>query len=252
MKKLTHIALVLALVLCFALTAFAAFPKPIGYINDFAQIIPPQTESALDNLLRELKQKTTADVVVVTIDDLGDASLEGYAVDLFENWGIGKKGKDNGVLILVAMAQRKVRIEVGYGLEGIIPDGRAGDIIRQQITPNFKGGDYGKGILQCTLAVVNIIATDAGVQLRGMPRVTTRQYPQRSHRGRGLASLIMLVLLIIFFFRYPRLFSLLLLGSMLGGGRRGGYWSGGGGGFGGGFGGFGGGMSGGGGASGGW
>ncbi len=254
MKKLTHLFLTIALLLCLVVPALASFPKPVGLVNDFANIIPNNAQAKLENLLRELKQKTTDEVAVVTIADLENASVEGYAVDLFENWGIGQKGKDNGVLILVAVAQRKVRIEVGYGLEGILPDGRVGEIIREQITPAFKAGDYGGGLLQGTLAVAGIIARDAGVQLSGLPQVSRRQYPthSRSRRGGGLGSLILLALMVFLFFKYPRLFSLLLLGSLLGGGRRGGYWSGGGGGFGGGFGGFGGGLSGGGGASGGW
>jgi uncharacterized protein len=252
-KKLTYLALIFLLVVGFTLPAQAAFPRPVGHINDFAQIIPPDTRTVLESLLRELKQKTTAEVVVVTIQDLGDAHIEGYAVDLFENWGIGQKDKDNGVLILVAVAQRKVRIEVGYGLEGILPDGLAGEIIRQRITPAFKSGDYGSGLLLGTLTVANIIAEDAGVELSGLRGVNRQQYTVR-RRSRGLGgwgNLLFLLLLIILFIRHPRLFSLFLLGSMLGGGRRGGYW-GSGGGFGGGFGGFGGGMSGGGGATGGW
>jgi uncharacterized protein len=251
MKRLTYIALVLTVVWG-GRAAQAAFPKPVGYVNDFAGIIPQDVAQKLNGLLQELEEKTTAEVAVVTIADLEGEDIEGYAVDLFENWGLGQRGKDNGILILAAMAQREIRIEVGYGLEGILPDGLVGEIIRQQITPAFKTGDYGRGLLAGTVAVVNIIAKDAGVQLEGLRGINHKQYPASTPRKRlgGFLSLILFFLLFLLFLRYPRLFALLLLSNILGGGRRGGYWSGGG--FSGGFGGFGGGLSGGGGASGSW
>ena len=104
------------------------FPQPKGYVNDFANVIPPSQEQQINRICLELKQKTGAQIADVTIQTLGDNYIEDYAVRLFEKWGIGEKGKDNGVLVLNAIRERKIRIEVGYGIEGIIPDGKAGRI----------------------------------------------------------------------------------------------------------------------------
>ena len=234
--------------------AGATLPTTQGYVSDFAGIIPSKTVAYLKVLAQELQNKTGAEMAVVTVHNLGGRSLETYAVDLFKQWGLGKKGKDNGVLILVAVAERQVRVEVGYGLEGIIPDGRAGQIIRERITPAFKAGDYGAGVWQGAVAVSQIIARDAGVQL-SLKAPGGKVYPQKK-RGSLLGSLFNLIFFIIIiilgFFR-RMLFPF---------GHRRSYWASGLGGFGGGlggggfggggFGGFGGGMSGGGGASGGW
>jgi len=229
------------------------FPAPQGYVSDYARVLSPRAKSALSGLLQELERKTKAEVAIAILPDLGGNALEPYAVELFEHWKIGKKGKDNGLLILLAIKERKARIEVGYGLEGIIPDGLAGEIIRK-MTPFFKQGDYDSGLLQATSFIASAIAHDAGVKLevpRAVPHAAAGRRGRPPSAARSLLSLIFLVILIILFIKNPRLFFFFMLGSMLGGGRRG-HWSGGGGGFGGGFGGFGGGMSGGGGASGGW
>lgn len=231
----------------------AKYARTEGYVSDFAGIIPSNTAAGLKVLARELEEKTGAEMAIVTVPDLGGENLETYAVDMFEQWGIGKKGKDNGVLILVAVKERKIRIEVGYGLEGIIPDGRAGQIIREQISPAFKAGDYGAGILQGAYTVSQLIAHDAGVQLNlKAPKVA---YAPRGRRGSLIGALLKNFFFI--FFILPFFFGRSLFGR-----RRGGYWMSGMGGFGGGgfgsggggggFGGFGGGFSGGGGASGGW
>jgi uncharacterized protein len=181
-----------------------------------------------------------------------DGDVDTAAVDLFEAWGIGKKGKNNGVLILCAVEDRRIRIEVGYGLEGILPDAKAGRIIDQLMLPHFRAGDLPTGLASGTLAVATVIAEDAGVKLSGSPS-TQRSGPVREKRSVGspLLRLLFLVLIALLFIRNPRL---LLLMMLMGGGRGfGGYHRGGfGGGLGGGFGGFGGGLSGGGGAGRGW
>lgn len=231
------------------------FPPAQGYVSDYAHILSPEAKSAIVNLLRELERKTQAEVAIVTIPGLDGEELNTYAVELFQTWGIGKKGKDNGLLLLIAMKERETRIEVGYGLEGVIPDGLAGEIIRTQITPYFKQKKYDSGLLLAASSVADTIAKDAGVVLEvPMARPHSPLARRKKRRSSGIGGLIFLILMIILFIKNPRLFALFMLGSMLGGRRRGGYWSGGGygGGFSGGFGGFGGGMSGGGGASGGW
>src|SRR5205814_7168110 len=108
--------------------ASALPPKPSSYVSDFAGVIDAQTRQQLESVLAELEQKTSAEVAVVTVRGLEGRDIEGYANDLFTAWGIGKKGKDNGVLFLISPQDRKMRIEVGYGLEGILPDGAVGRI----------------------------------------------------------------------------------------------------------------------------
>src|SRR6476660_7607280 len=131
MKALVCAAMIAAAVVA----AEAAFPKPHGYVNDFAGVIDAPTAAELERLIRETRAQTTAEMAVVTVKSLDGMSIEEYAVRLFAAWGIGKKEKDNGVLILVAPTERRIRIEVGYGLEEILPDARTGRIIREEILP---------------------------------------------------------------------------------------------------------------------
>lgn len=246
-------------VFCFSSTLpaqEAIFPQPRGYINDFASLITPEDFHKLDALVRGLEQKTTAEIAVVTLKTTRPYDIQDYSVRLFEKWKIGKAGKDNGALLLIAFEDKKVWITTGYGLEGAIPDAQASRIYRNIIRPYFKKGDFSKGILAGTVALVDLAAREYNVSIDELP-VLTRQYV-RSVRKSPLASLLeslftLLFFILIFGFRLG-LFGFLLLGS---GRRRGGYWYGGGlsanaGGFGGGFGGFGGGFTGGGGAGGGW
>ncbi len=225
-----------------------SFPRPKGLVNDYANVIPPSHEKTLVDITSELLNKTGTPVVLVTMPDIGGADYTDYANRLYESWGIGKEGEDRGVLIFVTIKERKMRIEVGYGLEGILPDGLAGEIRDRYMTPYLKEDQYGDGLLNGTLAVCQIIAQDAGVQLTG-------QVPMRAPQERkSYFSLLPFILIIFLMFGARRrtgswiFFLPLLLG---GGGYRPKSSSGFGGSFGGfsgGFGGFGGGMSGGGGA----
>lgn len=228
--------------------------QPPRHVVDLADMIENNVEQRLNGHLMELEQRTTAQVVVLTILSLEGESLEEFSLSVaHDTWKIGQRGKDNGVLIVIALQDKKYRIETGYGLEGILPDSFVGSIGRTYLVPYFQKGDYSTGIYASTLAVINRIASHEGVEISGMPKLKTRgAYDGRQRGGSFLQKIFALVFLIgaiILFIKNPRLFLLLLLASSLGGGRRGG-WSGGGG-FGGGFGGGGGGF-GGGGASGGW
>lgn len=122
------------------------FREPVGYVNDFAQILSPSYRQSLEQELNDFENETTAEIAVVTINSLEGNSLEDYAVRLFEQWKIGKKEKDNGLLILIAMEERQIRIEVGYGLEPVITDGRAGRIIREKMNPVFRENNYDQGV----------------------------------------------------------------------------------------------------------
>lgn len=251
--------LVLATVLLLAFTnpmvsqAGNDLPRPRGLVNDFANIISSQYEQKLTQVTGELLKKTEIPVVVVTMPDIGGEDYNEYANRLYEAWGIGKKGDDRGVLVFVTLKERKMRIEIGYGLEGLIPDGLAGEIRDRYMVPYLKQDRFGEGILNGTLAIANIIAQDAHVNLTGQMPVK-RRVGRRSLFSAFLPILILFLLLFGMGRRRGRggLLPLLLLMSMGGRGYGRGGFGGGFGGFGGGFGGFGGGMSGGGGAGGGF
>jgi uncharacterized protein len=228
--------------------------KPYNHVVDLAGIINDNVERNLNSYLMELEQKTTAQMVVLTINGLEGESLEDLSIEIAHNkWKLGQKGKDNGVLLLVALQDRKYRFEIGYGLEGILPDSLVGSIGRGYIVPYFRKGDYSTGIFTAALAVISEIASDSGITITGMPKFGDRlTSPYKSTRA-GKPSILKTIFTILFFIgliylfiRHPRLLLFLLMFSMLSGGRRGG-WAGGGG-----FGGGGGGGFGGGGASGGW
>jgi uncharacterized protein len=145
------------ILLPFVAFAYTSPGKPQGFVSDFANIIDSSTEASLQNKLQALRDANTVEIAVVTISTLGDESIETFAVKLFEEWGIGKKGSDNGILLLVAPNEKEVRIEVGYGMEPIITDLLANNIVQKTIIPEFKKGDYSAGIAGGVDALVGII-----------------------------------------------------------------------------------------------
>lgn len=233
-----------------------SFPNYTGYINDFAGILTAKAEAVMSSIAQQIEAKTTVQIAVVILPTVKPLTIEQYAVELFEKWGIGQRDKDNGLLILMAVNDKKVRIETGYGLEGALPDAVCNQIIYQIMIPEFRKGDLEKGLLYGMITVANLIAKEYNIELildETVPRFaySTTASSKGVALSRSLAYLILFIL--IFGLRFGLLFWLLTPK----GRRRGGYWYGGGfggtgGGFGGGFGGFGGGFSGGGGASGSW
>lgn len=224
---------------------------PTGYVNDFAHVLDQTTLAQLENICQEVDQKARAQIAVVTIKSLDGSDIESYAVSLFKKWGVGTKSTDHGVLILLATDDRKYRIEVGYGLEPILPDGKVGGFGREAV-PLLQQNNFNGAVSLMTMRVADVIAQDAGVQLTGArPRAPTAA--REPDTGLSVGGIVVLVIvgLILLFTPFGRV---LLWGLLLGGGRGGGGYGGGGGfgGGGGGFGGFGGGSSGGGGASGSW
>lgn len=255
-RPATAALLAMILILAVALPAAAAldYPRPKGPVGDYAGVIPANYQKRIAEVATELWQKTGAAVVVATIPELGGESIEEAAVQLFKKWGIGAKGTDEGLLILVSVRERRLRIEVGYGLEGVITDAMAGAIRDQAMVPYLKKGQWGPGFLAGVSAAAGVIARAKNVALTGVPEVKVD--PDKD--SFGAVGLIFVLAMFFLVTRVMRrggrggggLLTGVLLGSMMGGGSRGG--GGGFGGFGGGFGGFGGGMSGGGGASGGF
>jgi uncharacterized protein len=226
-------------------------PAPVGLINDFAGVISPAYKEKMNLLALEVLNKTGATVTVVTFKDIGGANVDEFTNRLYEAWGVGKRGEDRGVMLLVALKERKLRIEVGYGLEGIIPDGVAGQIRDKDMVPYLSKGEYALGLLNGLYAVASIIAKDQGITLTGVAPVPKTVSSRRRGRTFGIFPFLFIIFIFLILARSRRRGGIFLLPFLfLGGGRGGGH--GGFGGFGGGFGGFGGGMSGGGGASGGF
>jgi uncharacterized protein len=243
-------------------------PTLSGPVNDLAHVIDAESASSLDRRIRSLQATTKDAVVVATVDSYAPyGSIDEYAVHLFERAGIGTREKDNGILIVLAVKERRVKIEVGYGLEEFVTDGFAGDTIRQAMLPSFRQGQYGEGLLGGTTRIIQRIAAARGVTLTDLPPESAGRPVVRLSGFQILLAIIVVITIL----------NILRRGGGGGsgftqGGYRGRTWSGwhgglggfgggfggfgggfgGGGGGGGGFGGFGGGRSGGGGASGGW
>jgi uncharacterized protein len=238
--------------------------QPTGYVNDYANVLDPTTKARIENICQQVDQKAKAQITLITINTLDGSDIETFAVDLFKKWGVGYKGTDRGVMILYAIQDRRARVEVGYGLEPILPDGKVGSFQREAI-PLMRSGDYSQALLLVTSRIADVIASDAGIQLTNtVPRSPVRpvQQPSAGISLGGIAVLVIIFLIILFTPLRSILFWLLFSGMFggrgggFGGGGYGGFGGGGGGwgggGGGGGFGGFGGGSSGGGGASSSW
>ncbi|MDO8462045.1 MAG: TPM domain-containing protein, partial [Deltaproteobacteria bacterium] len=239
--------LLLAMLLVIGRLALAAeLPKYTGWVNDFAGVIDAEKTKELTALMAGVEQASGIEMAVVTIRSLEGEDIEGYAVRLFKTWGIGKKEKNNGLLILAAIEDHRARIEVGYGLEETINDAFAGRVLREVLFPSFQKGEYGEGLLQATQVLTARLANHFQFQVSGLPSSELSEGRRPLSLKDKLILLPFIILLVFLFVRHPFLF-LLLLGNGIGGGRGSGS-----GGFGGGFGGFGGGMSGGGGSSGSW
>ncbi|MBI5642680.1 MAG: TPM domain-containing protein [Deltaproteobacteria bacterium] len=253
-----HKLFLVVLLLLLPFAAFASEPEPPAspgdYVVDLAGVLDGKTKSGLSALLRELEEKTTAQVVVLTVKNLQGESIEGFSISMVEKWKLGQKGKDNGALIAISLDDRKYRFEVGYGLEGALPDSLSGSIGREYLVPNFKRGDYATGISLASIEIARLIAKSHGVELDGLKTA------RAGRKGTSGKKLIMLVLVFIILGLFSILSGKASMVRGRGGRGHGGGWYGGGfggfggGGFGGGGGGFGGGGGsfGGGGASGGW
>lgn len=239
--------------------------RPAGYVTDLAGILKPATKTQLEALCTELERKTGSQMAIVTVKSLDGNEIQPYANDLFKQLGVGKKKEDNGVMLLVAPNDRKYWTEVGYGLEPIINDARAGDAGRLMV-PYLRQGDYNGGVTAAAWQLAKYIADDKGVTLTGAPQLRPVQR-QEENSHLGLWIFLGIILLIFLLSRSSRsnnisrpgagMGSGWWVGPVIGGawggsGRGGGGWGGGSWGGGGGFGGFGGGGSGGGGAGGSW
>ena len=215
--------------------SFRASLKPQGPISDWAELLTPEQEAELNSRITALKVANGAELAVVTLKSLQGGEIDDFASKLFAQWGIGQKGKDNGVLLITAVDDRKMRIEVGYGMEGVLPDAKTGRIQDEYIVPRFKEGNYGQGLLDGADILLKVMG---GEELPDP--VPSEMSP--------VAALVFLLFFMAFFFFIVRA---AIRGNKGGGsgGRLSSGWKSGGSSGGGGFGGFGGGSSGGGGSS---
>lgn len=228
----------------------ANLPMPRHYVEDYANVINDSDERSLNGILQELEQKTGAQYIILTVQTTEGVPIQQFSIELTDKWKLGQKSKDNGMLFVLAATDRKYWFNPGYGLEGFITDQYCGRVGRKVLVPFLKKGDYGKGVYQANLQIVQRIAEQSGVVLTGMPKLKSIPVAQRR---RGLPCFSILPLLLVMFLLFGGrgrgmgmwLFLPLMFGGFggVGGyGRSGSY---GGGSFGGGFGGFGGGMGGG-------
>jgi uncharacterized protein len=257
-----------------ALAAALQLPSPTGPVTDLAGILDNGTKARLLRVIQEVRERTTSEIAILTVPTTAPETIQGYSVAVWDRWKIGKRGQDNGLLFLVAVRDRRLWITTGYGLEGILTDGKIGEIRDREIVPYFRAGRYGEGILRGTEALAGVILGQGGTDVLG--RRSTVQARRRNPAWSGSTGILLGIFLLLVLFsaglstldrrryvrgRTPRrrggfwgpFWIGTGTGGMLGGwsGRGYGGWSGGG--FGSGsFGGFGGGSTGGGGAGGSW
>ena len=202
--------------LCFCVIAEAQdLPAPQRYVEDRANIISDNYEKNLNGYLQELEQKTGAQMVVLTIDTTNGIPIETYTINLADRWKLGQKGKDNGALIVVAKNDRAYRLEIGYGLEGILPDSFCGTVGRAYFAPYFKKGQYSEGIFLGTVVLVYKIAEQSKVTITGMPSMLDVRKRSGSRQNPYL-SLLILFVVVPFLIKY-----------LVGGRRSSSYWWGG-------------------------
>jgi uncharacterized protein len=174
----------------------ASMPAPAGYVDDYAGVMTPAGKAAIDRICHEVHAKTKAQIFVVTIKSLDGETIQTFANDLFHNWKVGEAKTDRGVLLLFAIADRKWRIEVGYGLEGALNDAKVGRIGRDMV-PALKDADYDHAALSGTQAVAEVIAQDAGVMLDPSPVAPPVQSltpaPVQSSGGDGAGIFLLLL-----------------------------------------------------------
>lgn len=230
--------------LCFG----QSFPSPKGYVNDYVGVIRPQYINYLSSISRKIDVSAKTQIVTVVVETLGGISIEEYSNRLFEQWRIGYKGSDQGVLLLLALKEKKARIEVGYGLEAILPDSKSGFILDQYVISHFNTGDYEKGISSGHMAISKVVAKAFQIPLNSDGHYTQTTAPQATALNHVSSIILLGGIIIMMSTRKGRQMLPWILLLMMGSSR--GYRSSGFGSFGNsGFGGFGGGMSGGGGSS---
>jgi uncharacterized protein len=185
--------------------------EPQGMVSDYAEVFSPQQKTELENFLHSVKTNTTAQIAVVTLPSLEKGDIVDFSSRLFEKWGIGDAGKDNGVLLITSTTDRKIRIEVGYGLEEQIPDARAGRIIDEHIIPAFRNKKYAEGLTRGAQAIAGIIARHPGAsagntgsnKTAGQPAVLDSEHENSSVIG-PLFIVVFVIVIIVVIVKYGK------------------------------------------------
>jgi len=251
MKKTKYILILLILISAASLSSLEV-PKLKGYVNDYAGVLSSTEEQQISQLFSNMEKTTTAQGALLIVPSLEGESIESFSMRVAEKWKLGQVGKDNGLLVLLAMKEKKVRIEVGYGLEGLMTDAKSGYIIRQIIIPEFKKGNFAAGLYQGVSAVSAVIGSTSDITEKMASSSKSRERSSSSGIPINFIFFIIIILVSSIVRRGRRrggFFQALFLGSMLGSAARrnsgfggssfgdsgfGGGFSGGGGGFGGG------------------
>jgi uncharacterized protein len=193
---LTRIALAAAIILASFIALAANFPALTGRVVDDANVIAPQARTSLEAKLKDLEDKSGIQLVVATVPSLDDQDVESYANGLFRAWKLGEKQKNNGVLLLVAPRERKVRIEVGYGLEGTLTDAISKLIITNAVVPRFKANDYAGGIDRGVDDIIAVLTTDSA-DWQARPHLRVDDQPSLVDAAGPLLVLIIFAILFL-------------------------------------------------------
>jgi uncharacterized protein len=199
MRSLIRLLFVLVFMSTATLNAQQSFPQHTGgLVNDFEHKLTPDDAAKLETLLRDYEKRTTNEIAFVTVPSLRNTmSVEEYANKLFHTWGIGKKGKDNGILFLWVPADRKVRIEVGYGLEGDMPDGRAGQIYREEVLPKFKQEKWAEGVFGGINAIIKHLDSKTVVSVPQTNQPKTEEWKPGLGFWVGVVAVLFVLILVI-------------------------------------------------------
>lgn len=191
------ILLVIALPIC-AFAKNSKIPKPTKnfFINDFADVISADDEEIIQKIGADLYSQTTAQVVVVTVNTVDGEAVNDYALELGNEWGVGSKEKDNGVVLLLAVSERKVTIQVGYGLEGCLPDGKTGRILDKYAIPYLSDNDFSTGLTETYKAITAAVYDEYGVQ-QGAEYYDSSKYEVLESDAERIAEIIITIIIII-------------------------------------------------------
>lgn len=204
MDWLRRVALWTGLLLLLALPSLAPgaapkLPSPAGPVTDLAGILDAGTQQQLLRRIREVQERTTAEIAILTVQSTEPLTIEEYSVAIFDRWKVGKRGQDNGLLFLVAVRDRRMRITTGYGLEGILPDGRVGEIRDRDIIPYFRAGRYPEGIVRGTEALASVILAEGGEGTQGRQPAVRPARRRGAFRSRSTGILLGIFLLLVLF-----------------------------------------------------
>jgi uncharacterized protein len=182
-----------------ASAAALELPSPAGPVTDLARIVDSGTKERLLQVILDVRERTTAEIAILTVPSTAPEPIEQYSVAIFDRWKIGKRGQDNGLLFLVAVQDRRLWITTGYGLEGILPDGKVGEIRDREIVPYFRAGRYAEGILRGTEALASVILMQSGEGAQGR-QLAVRPARHRSPFWSGSTGALLGIFLLLVLF----------------------------------------------------